>query len=163
MNQNDPWLKYFITEEIYPLVETDRLTDGPDEKNNMDPEQLKDFEGKSLLLLFRGNREEAVSEQEITFLGKIISAVNLSEKDCVTLYLPGQTPELPKEIFTNGPQRVIAFDPSIRLFEMQHDLYTIQDHQGIRWLVADKLEEIAGDVEKKKALWMALKKMFELD
>ncbi len=162
MNQNDSWLKYFITEEIYPLVETDLLTSGPDEKN-VDPEQLEDFEGKSLLLLFRGNREEALSEREATFLDKIISAVNLSEKDCVTLYLPGQTPELPKEIFTKGLQRVIAFDPSIRLFEMQHDLYMIHDHQGTRWLVADKLEEIAGDVEKKKALWMALKKMFELD
>ncbi len=154
MNAYESWLKYFITEELF-LV-NDKTEDKHDDRMHTDNKQ------KSLLVLLRADHTGNLSEENAVFLQKVLKAVNLSENDYLHVYLPDHQHDVPREILRSSPRKVIIFDSTLRPPGLPESKYKVQDYEGIQWLTADKLDEISGDVKKKKALWSALKELFDL-
>lgn len=161
MTQDNRWLKYFITEEIvlpghsgpHPSISSRETDQMPNRDNPA---------SKSLLVLLRNPGQKAVSKKISLFLHKILNAVNISEDDFAKIYLPAQWHSVPEEIYLNGPGKIVLFDSSVRPEGMTAPLYELQQAGRVQWLLADRLEDIECDVKKKKALWTALKKMFNL-
>ncbi len=155
MDEHNFWLKYFITEELF-LV-------GDEFEDTGEVQLSEDYRQNSLLVLIRQDQSGVLSDRNAAFLKKILTAVSLSKNDYITVYLPDHQREVPREILVNNnPGKVIVFDSSIKPYGLQDMKYTVQKNGDVKWLMADKLEEISNDVEKKKALWGALKKMFDL-
>jgi DNA polymerase III psi subunit len=153
-SESDIWLRYFLTEDLFLVG--DNTEDEPED-------QLPPYtKNKSLLVLLRADHTGKLPEQNALFLKKVLQAINLSENDYVTVYLPDHQYNVPGEILQYNPVKVIIFDGAVRPRNLPDGKYKVLDHRGIKWLMADKLEEISADVKKKKALWSALKEMFDL-
>ncbi len=161
MKKNNLWLKYFITEEIFL---TDQIPasniDKPAEKTSISLPD--DFEQKSLLLLIRADDNGTLFEKNSAFLNKILAAVNISETKYIKVYLPDKWSDLPIKLYKNGPKKIILFDASVKPEGFKDSLYSLQGAENVQWLIVDKLDDIEKDVNKKKALWASLKKMFKL-
>ena len=161
MTKNNLWLKYFLTEEI---ILTDKAPPSDNDKS-VEGSTISipdNFEQKSLLVLIRTDVNGTLSEKNSIFLHKVLEAVNISETDFIKVYLPDQWNDLPVKIYKSGPEKIILFDASVRPEGLKDSLYTLQDIENVQWLLVDKLDDIEKDVNKKKALWASLKKLFKL-
>jgi len=161
MSKNNRWLKFFITEDI--IITDQDIPSGIDESaTGVSIPLPDDFKQKSLLVLVRPDANGALSEKNSIFLNKVLEAVNLSKNEIVQVYLPDQWTDLPMELYKNGPENIILFDPLVKPEGLTDSLYTLQILENVQWMLVDKLNDIESDVNKKRALWSSLKKLFKL-
>ena len=120
-----------------------------------------------VLILTNESAAPFLSTNDFTFLEKIIQATgnNLSDSAIVNTFKKTHT--LDQLIEHTKTTKVISV--GVNLFELGlHDKaisqYECKEiHNGsIKIISAEKLSAIAGNGDKKKALWMALKRMFSI-
>lgn len=114
-------------------------------------------EAVSLVVLTK----EPLTAVDQKLLGAILSAVNIKIEN---------TPILESSSFdevrsTYESKNLISFGPTgfdIGIKSIQLDLYSPKEYEGVQVLIADKLSEIGASADKKKALWLNLKRLFNI-
>lgn len=107
-----------------------------------------------------------LSDNDKELLSKILGALSVSEEEVVIL-----KPEVLGSIsfadllhVTETTKYVIfGFTPSDLRLTVKYLPYQPIDMAGVHILFSDGLPELAKDQQKKKALWMALKDIFEIN
>jgi len=101
------------------------------------------------------------SEADMNLLSNILKAVNI-EISNVSIVQSKGFDEIVKEL---GPQYLISFGKSgfdLGIQSVQIDLYSPNEYQGIPILVIDSISKISVSQDKKKALWLNLKRVFNV-
>ena len=172
-SSNSSWLKYLINEEVYILDEKDSQAnseEGALQPTAVNKEEYIDeliqekTETKELLVLLPGNISEEIAENNYTLLWKVLGAVNLDENDVHIHEVPEDQRDTAIPEFNSAKyNKSIIFDPTLyRKAGYPAELYQV--HQGVKGTVlrVDTLRVIAEDQDRKRALWAALKLMFEI-
>ncbi|WP_337044889.1 hypothetical protein [Emticicia sp. 17c] len=106
---------------------------------------------------------DVISEDEKTFLSKVLAAVGLS-LDHIDLIEIQKTQQIDYQTFIaqKTTDKFISF--GIGLSRLKWDLmlvpYQIRHVSGVDFLLANDLRSISVDTDMKKSLWAALQKMF---
>lgn len=179
LQEDKKFLSYFITEPVYlvresrpkpsdPAVSEEKKTpvvqkSAESEKSPALP--IFPYQGKNLkkvLVLFHHASEEKLAQKEEIFLGKILHAVNLNFDDVALLNIN----LIKHEEYTH----LTHFDAKVWLsfgvkseklaFKPTTTPYEIITDSGVRYLLADPLEEIQQEKDKKVKLWNNLKLLF---
>ncbi|PWJ57548.1 hypothetical protein CLV98_10618 [Dyadobacter jejuensis] len=116
-----------------------------------------------LLVLTDSSLQEAIPQEEATLLNNILKAVghSMTQADVIN-YSYLQSKDANGALAAKKVQYLLSF--GVPLIRLQVDLvlvpYTPKFVDGVWFLLAEPLATIANDVEKKKALWEALKRIF---
>lgn len=179
--ENTEFLKYFINEDIYkideesvpstskPVVETHKAehVEKPQQETPkveepqeaIAPSPVPVFKGgnkKGVLVLVEDAEAEFLNQKDLDYLLKILGAVKLSLDDIALVNASKET----------GYSR-ISFQQAL-VFTTNHSLplgsnqkYSQIPFEGNQVLLADRLDQIAASVELRKALWDALRLLFQ--
>ena len=161
MHSNDAFLTLLFDEQIYVHFP----------KNEDD--QAQDIEGVhfygenklNTLVLVDMQTPDLLKAPEYKLLLKIMGAVNHTPNEFALVNIQENEnlvwPELEKHF---EPKNIIVFGISIAesLIPTATALYQISQSETSNFLLSDPLRFIMTDTAKKKQLWVALKKMFEL-
>jgi DNA polymerase III psi subunit len=116
-----------------------------------------------LLTLIENPSADYLSPQEEEFLEKILKAVHIKIEEIKVINVASPKPENYFESLQELPaKRVINFGTSFEKINLplHFDKYMPVAQQGITFLMADSLDTISQDLEKKKQLWKALQQIF---
>jgi len=164
---NTNLLSLFMKEDIYLVNEDEDI--GIDESGSEEKlEYFGEFK-KQLLILVEDNENAWLSESSKEFLENILKAIEHTYKDIALLN--SGNPAL-KRLKPNFQSIADYFDFSKLiifgdLFNQVSDMkcpqkYHLYSKEGQTILLADSLDEIKNDIEKKKKLWEALKAVFSV-
>lgn len=153
-----------------PLLENEPLVKEPVEKLEATPEivhpaRVLEYAGKNLkkiLILFENpNQEKLPSAQEL-FLGKILHAVNLNFDDIALVNAARLDDALMRQVSDFDAIVQISFGVKNLGLDFKPDTppYKIFKARAKTLLLADHLEAIERDKEKKVSLWTNLKSLF---
>lgn len=114
-----------------------------------------------VLVLVRGADDKALNSRDEELLNKILEASNLPSEtihkevlvEKETLGLAAVLPQISK-VITFGLNPV---DMGMQFRPMPYKVFQVA---GAKWLMAHRLDQIAEEVDRKKALWSALKDGF---
>ena len=156
MKINENALKFIFEEELYrsPVLIHSKIDSstpfiGANNKN-------------ILILVPTSGSSEVIQANILEFLSKILNSIGLTIDDVVITDNKNQEKwDQLKNDFS--PQKILFF--GIKPFEigiesLDINTYEVKPFQGNFILYADKLEDIKEDLNKKKALWVNLKKLF---
>lgn len=159
LNRNN--LKHIYQEGIY-------LTPGHEKSDHADNKYIesKPFNfigenGKNILILNFGEKDEVMNKNELAFLTKILQSVQLTLADVAVL-------RWDDSYHLSALQDGFKFQTFICLNQipdclqsiLSSERYQIQNSSSVQYLFIDSLKEIEADVEKKKLLWKCLKTLF---
>lgn len=119
-----------------------------------------------VLLLISQPRAVELEHKQKTLLVKILAAVNLSlqETDLINIdTLPADT-NFKDLLGAKSVHHFITFGVPLKRLSLNILLtpYQINRIEGCNFLMADTLENLDTDLQKKRALWECLKKMFRV-
>lgn len=176
MEENNAYLKFLITEDIYPVDEApaDEVvktsvsarqqeveTEITETKRVEEPAEEKYFAAptKKLLVLYDYPPSPKLNETLRNLMLKIIEAVKIDIREAV--YVNASHQPQPENLMDF--QNIICFGQGLTINLPEIDLsgkYQIQQYQQTRVLVSASLQELDANVEEKKQLWASLQKMF---
>lgn len=157
MKINENALKFIFSEELYRT---------PASSHSNDIESSISFVGKNkkniLIVVPDNEAAQVIKKNNILFLEKILNSIGLTTDDIVIVNNQS------KEKWTTyvrdfSPNKVIFFGIKpfeLGITELEINSYELKQYQGQTLFYADKLEVIKEDINKKKALWINLKKLF---
>ena len=157
MKINENALKFIFNEELYRT---------PNSSLPNDIETSMSFLGgnkKNTLIVVPDNKTAQIIEKiNLQFLEKILNSIGLTIDDIIIVN------NQPKEKWSTyirdfSPKKIMFFGVKpfeLGLTELEINSYELKHYQGQTLFYADKLEVIKEDVNKKKALWINLKKLF---
>lgn len=120
---------------------------------------------KNILILVNDANAIHLNEKDLQFLTGILSACKLTIADVGILNMHHQQRITFQDIIDQmAPNNIFSFgvtENNIQLPFLNTSL-TIEQHQHIFCINAPSLETLSNDVDKKKALWMCLKKIFSI-
>ena len=180
MSEEKAYLPYLIDEPIYVLKEeraasskssndehsTDEVkTESEnvlnDQPTKVDLKPIVTF-GENLkhcIVLF--SAEHKISPESKDLLFKILAAIKRSPKDALMANVYGCSQEQVEALLSeHNHKHLISFD--IRNASVLSPLspYEPASSKGKHYILSNGLEEVATDINKKKALWQALQKVF---
>ena len=120
---------------------------------------------KNILLLVNDENSLHSTDKSLEFLTGILSACKLSFADVVLLNISGnKTANYTTLIDAYKPIVVICFGIDTKKIKLPLELipYQTQSNQQITFLLASSLEDLAKNIEEKKALWGCLKNIFSI-
>ncbi len=103
----------------------------------------------------------APSAEDMTLLGNILKAVNIDVSGISIVQ--GLSFETVVEKY--HPKHLISFGKSafdLGIQSVQIDLYSPKEYEGVPVLIADPISKISVSQDKKKALWLNLKRIFNI-
>ena len=154
MKINQQALKFMFDETLYKQANTFKI----------EGEEEHQFLGKNQrnILVVVPKQENILNDGEKVFFEKILNSIGL-QLDDVAVICPKNEAKFVYYKRTFECQQVITFGVrpfEIGIEEIEVPLYEIKDFQNIPILYGNTLKTIQGDVDKKKALWLNLKKIF---
>lgn len=154
----DPYLlAKMYTQPLIPEVKQDSA--------NLNGKKLKlRFLGenqKNICLLIQNKENAFLNEELFNFLVNILNACKLSMAD-VALINAAHYPDTPIAVLAAMAQarQVIVFGSGLTENELGMPVYTQVPVGPVQWLIADPLEVIASDKQRKAQLWNGLKQVF---
>ncbi|MCH8319169.1 MAG: hypothetical protein IIA88_11865 [Bacteroidetes bacterium] len=164
---NPNLLSLFMKEDIYLINEGEGIgADGSGSEEKL--EYLGEFK-KQLLILVEDNENAYLSESDKEFLENILRAIEHTYKDIALLNLGNPALKRLKVDFQSLADyfdftKLIIFGD---LFNQVSDIKSPQKYhpyskEGQTILLADSLDEIKNDIEKKKKLWEGLQAVFSV-
>lgn len=174
MDDNAAYLKYIFNDDIYIIDEPEQgetteeaqeistAQPGPEEINEPHPVKFLGSNNKGILILVNETESEFLNQHDLDFLMRIIeSGLKYSKLDIAVVNCV-RHPYW--QIFDEVHHSyLIAFgNHKTKLLDGQSK-YNIHENDGIRILIADSLQELESDKEKKTMLWKALQRMFDLN
>lgn len=136
-----------------------------DSTDNVKAAPVLKYAGKNLkkvLVLFENPQDETLPKSQEVFLGKILHAVNLNFDDIALINTAGLEDALLEQLNHFNALIHISFgvkNPNI-LFKPHTVPYEIFRESDKVFLLADDLEKIEKEKEKKVSLWNSLKTLF---
>ena len=118
---------------------------------------------KQILLLIKETQDKYLAENDLTFLIKILAAVNLTLSDVAIVNCQdNQLANYENLMESLQPSKIIFFDVrSEELgFPLQFGLYKPQTYNGQTYLASVSLQNLQDNFEEKKQFWESLKKLF---
>jgi hypothetical protein len=174
MSDDLGFLSHLFSEDIYtideelqvkstvPIESNEDQTqhDKPKEALELKPIMTHGENLKHCLVLFQAKEKLRTESKALLF--KILEAIDRKPKDVLMANLYDCSPEgIEAFLVENKHQHLISFDvTAVEPLSKSTVYLPIQDH-GKTYLLADSLEAISLDIEKKKALWKALKSIFK--
>ncbi len=118
---------------------------------------------KSCIILVKNLLYPILSKQDLTFLENILKAIQYTLEDVVIINIKDQKITLENIQEEYAVEKLILFD--ILAFEIGIQnknirQYEVFELEKIHVLTANSLQEITQNIDKKKALWIALQRMF---
>lgn len=154
MKINQQALKFIFDETLYKQSNTFKI----------EGEELHQFLGKNQrnILVVVPEQENILNDVEKVFFEKILNSIGL-QLDDVAVICPKTEAKFMYYKRTFDCQQIITFGVrpfEIGIEEVEVPLYEIKEFQTTPILYGNTLKTIQGDVDKKKALWLNLKKIF---
>ncbi len=175
MEENDQFLKYIFHDDLYIIAEPEQASSStsvsegeirPDENETSLVEEGRAItflgdNGRGILILVNDPESEFLNQKELKFLMNIMEAGLKYTKKDFALVNCAVFPQ--KEILKEIPYDfLIAFDISTDSIKGDSAFYQLIESENKKLLYGENLSVIEADVEKKKLLWKALKKMFDI-
>ncbi|MBW8051127.1 MAG: hypothetical protein FVQ77_12465 [Cytophagales bacterium] len=166
---NPNLLSLFMKEDIYLVNEGKGKGASVDESGSEKKlEYFGEFK-KQLLVLVEDNENAYLSESSKEFFENILKAIEHTYKDIALLNLGSPASKRLKVDFQSFADyfdftKLIIFgDLFNQVSEIKYpQKYHLYSKEGQTILLADSLDEIKNDIEKKKKLWEALKAVFSV-
>jgi len=120
---------------------------------------------KNILILVNDADAVHLNEKDLQFLTGVLSACKLTIADVGILNIHHQQEITFQNIIDQlAPNNILSFGISDNNTQLpfSNTSLTIEQHQHISCINAPNLEILSNDVDKKKALWMCLKKIFSI-
>lgn len=105
--------------------------------------------------------DQLLSVTDKDLLKNILKAVNINIEEVSII----QTYDFEQIVKEYDPKHLISFGKSgfdLGIKSVQIDLYSPKEYEGIPVLMTDPISKIANSLDTKKALWLNLKKMFNV-
>lgn len=119
---------------------------------------------QKVLILVSEPKAKSLNATDADFLEKILKAVHLSmeEVDFINIDALDKQSNFKDMLSAKTVHHFISFGVALKRLSLEILLvpYQIKPIEGINFLYADPLAALQTDVNKKKALWLCLKKMF---
>lgn len=183
MEDKKAYLPYFLEETIYKVSEDSPSAQEPSasikqadvtnepsssfsapDKAQQEPVAVKPIVtfGENLkhcIVLFSSEHKISADSKDLLF--KILAAINRTSKDALMANVYDCTQEQIEALLSEHNHRqLISFGVKQTTELQQAKPYTPFAHKGKYYILSDDLEAVASDVDKKKALWKALKEVF---
>lgn len=120
---------------------------------------------KNILLIAQDENAVYLSDDDLNFLVDILNACRLSLADIALLNVVKNKDQAYESLLENFRPEIIIFfgvEPASLGFPLQFPHYQVQQYSNQAYLSAPPLSELAADKEKKKQLWLSLKKLFSI-
>ncbi|WP_291783454.1 hypothetical protein [Cecembia sp.] len=164
---------YLVEEEREILLQSALSLQNTEEKFTAEKEEdLNQVEDARQELSFEGGFEKGVlvaydtlqlSDELKELLFKILDAVGCSLKDIALCHAGIMQEASMEQIEALNPAKIIVFGRfNHPLMHHKKEAYTVQMSEDTEYLFADTLEQINHDKSLKKALWLALKTLFNV-
>lgn len=135
---------------------TDQITDQPESQHHQEPQLAVSGDAESAVCIINfDSQHEFIAPEQKTFLENILKAVQL-DINKVALINKAKTDHGLLEI----THKIDAKTFLIFADTDAMNKYVISEEGGKQLLVADSLDSISNDKEKKKALWTNLQQLF---
>lgn len=171
--KNHNFLPFFFQEPVYVVKEPEPFVynPGPQDETHHAPAieevPVKGENKKEILVLVEEKNTEFISAANEQLLTKILQAVHLAMDDIALVNLsniksfpPSHIAEALEKIPFNT---LISFGPVVKEWPVSNffSKYMVNtDDTNRNILLADTLDELATDLQKKKSLWQCLQKLF---
>ena len=165
MSDQHNFLAFFLREPVYVVPEPESLF------SSSVPEIPRWGRGRQeILILAREPEYEFLAPSDQTFLEKVLQAVSLASDD-ITLINTERLIELTQQgssvddLLATIPHRTgLVFGEAPDQWSLGGVLapYVIEESDDRRWLLADPLNEIATNTDKKALLWKGLQQLFKV-
>ena len=119
--------------------------------------------GKQILLLLKEPQHKYVEENDLAFLSKILSAVNLTLADVAIVNCHENSQAHYENLMEHvKPSKIIFFGVGAEElgFPLQFGSYKPQTYNGQVYLSSISLKNLQDNVEEKKKFWASLQQMF---
>lgn len=167
MENDNSFLPYFITEDIY--VVSEEAVDTAEQPSMVaesipeykpTPIKYKGTNRKGILILIENSEGEYLNSDDELFLTKILQAVSIQFEDIALVNITAV--ENFDQILAINHQTAIAFTSKYARLntEITTELYQIQTQETTQILLAHPLHEISQEKEKKMKLWKQLQVLF---
>lgn len=114
---------------------------------------------KHCIVLFSSEHKISVASKDLLF--KILASINRTPKDALMANVYDCSQEQIEALLSeHNHKHLISFDVKQTTELSQADPYTPYSSKGKHYILSDDLEVVATDIDKKKALWKALKEVF---
>jgi hypothetical protein len=176
IDKRKSWLKHLITEEVYVIAEVEPLNDQNAEhkdlagtinsvEHHVDEPAQDTTRLSEILVVHIEAADPVVNENNNDLMWKVLGSVDIDENDVdILVAVPEEHLRMEEQLSADNYHKIIIFGPDIKLpGEYTSALYEVKKNPSKIVLRADQLEVIAPDQGKKRALWSALKLMFEID
>lgn len=159
LNRNN--LKHIYQEGIYLTPDREKSNDTDTKYIESNPFNFIGENGKNILILNFGEKEEVISKNELMFLTKILQAVQLTLADVAVLrWDDSYHLSMLQDAFKFQTFICLSQIPTCLQSILPSERYQIKNSSKVQYLFIDSLKEIETDVEKKKLLWKCLKTLF---
>ena len=120
---------------------------------------------KQILVIVNNPGLEFLPDTDLKFLGSILQACKISLDDVAIINIAGHENTRYKELIGAFKSRIMLLfdqDPSELGLPMKFPHYQIQPFAGNSFLYAPSLNHLEKNIDEKKKLWTALKRMFNI-
>lgn len=173
MEENDQFLKYIFHEDLYiideperekPLVAEGNISSDKIEHSLVEEGRAITYLGdneRGILILVNDLESEFLNQKDLIFLMTIVEAgLKFTKKD-FALVNCAVFPQ--KQILKEVPYNfLIDFGIKTESDDGDSPLYEVKELDNKKLLYGENLSVIEADKQKKKLLWAALKRMFEI-
>lgn len=170
--ENNPgFLPFFFQEPVYVINEPESFNTEPQDETHFAPTieeiSVKGENKKEILVLVQEKNTEFISPANEQLLIKILQAVKLSMDDIALVNLSNIT-SLPPSHIAEALEKIpfhtlISFGAVVKEWSVSNffSKYMVNtDDTNRNILLADTLDELASDLQKKRSLWQCLQKLF---
>lgn len=176
MEDKKAYLPYFLEESIYVVdkglkvaeptavyqeqasIINDPLTEQK-EKVELKPILTFGENLKHCIVLFSSEQKISADSKDLLF--KILGAINRTPKDALMANVHGCSDEQMQALLAeHNHKHLISFGVTNTKALSDVKLYEPKEEKGKHYILSDDLEAVATNLDKKKALWKALKLVF---
>ncbi len=173
MEENDQFLKYIFHDDLYiidepevvkPRVSEETISSDENEHTLVEEGRAITYLGdneKGILILVNDPESEFLNQQDLKFLMTIVKAgLKFTKKDFALVNCAVFSE---KEILKDVPYNyLIDFGINSDSIVGDNQLYQLKERENKKLIYSESLKVIEADEQKKRLLWAALKKMFEI-
>lgn len=164
--ENEAFLREFLKDSLYVIDtepqsgENEKVKNGEGTAPTPEDTRSEAIELKSIVIIIK---EKELSSEVSTFLTKILSAANLDDTH-YSLFFTHDGKDLPF-VMADTTAKFLIFGISPFELGLQHiqvNKYHLASAESSQYLWGDALDKIKDDANAKKALWLNMKKMFNI-
>lgn len=119
---------------------------------------------KHCVILIKETQHIILSKPDLTFLENILKAIQYTLEDVLIINVNNENLTIKEIQKEHIPEKIILFNIlpfEIGIQDKNVHKYEVMELENFNILTADSLQVITQDIDKKKALWISLQRMFK--